>query len=66
MSYKTNFCFSLGSSFTCSNFLCSCDWGPGLARETFGSLPRSSATDTSSAAAARSMKSSAGFGERRS
>ena len=36
--------------------------GPGVARKVCGWLPRSSATETSSAAAARSMKSSAGLG----
>lgn len=58
-----NFCFSRGSSLTCSNFLCSCEVGPGLAFAAFGSLPKSSATVTSRAAAARSMNSGAGLGE---
>lgn len=37
---------------TCSNFLCSCEAGPGLLLAAFGSLPNSSATETSRAAAA--------------
>jgi hypothetical protein len=44
---------------TCSNFLCSRTARPGLARDEFGWLPRSSATETSRVAT-RSMKPSIG------
>ena len=62
--WRNNFCVSLGRSLTCSNFFCSCDFGPGFLLAVFGWLPNSSAIVTSRALAARSIKLSEGFGER--